>query len=77
MVSYVGYFHDIVNGYFLLATWLLPGIWLNRKVLPRLIEWHPVYNTLSVVSADKLRFALLWPIYYGRLLFSLAVDRLL
>lgn len=53
------------------------GLTLNRKVLPRLIDWHPVYNTVSNVAGEKLRFFVLWPTNYGVLLTQLVIHRVL
>lgn len=53
------------------------GVYLNRAVLPRLIEWHPMYDTLEGVTNEKLRFFFLWPIAYLGLFFRLAVNEVL
>lgn len=58
-------------------SWLALGAWLNRNVLVRLVIWHPVYDTLAQVTADKVRFFLFWPITYAVLLLRLTIDRLI
>ena len=37
------------------------GVYLNRNVLRRVIEWHPMYNTLENVTQSKMKFFGLWP----------------
>ena len=56
-------------------VYLAMGFALNRIVLRGLIEWHPVYNTLSNVSRAKLGMMLLWPIRYPVLFFQLLVSK--
>ena len=51
------------------------GVYLNRKVLPRLVDFHPVYNTLNNVTRDKLNMFKLWPISYPKLFFHLWIDK--
>lgn len=53
------------------------GVYLNRSVLRRLVEWHPIYNTLGNVTSDKLRFFLLWPITYFFLFVRLGINKIL
>ncbi|MDO5542152.1 MAG: hypothetical protein Q4F77_02475 [Acinetobacter sp.] len=53
------------------------GIFLSKKVLANLIEWHPIHNTIDNVSSAKLGFALLWPIRYLVLFFKLGVLKAL
>ena len=74
---YVGYYRQWYGLTPLAFVWLLQGVWLNKKVLPRVIVWHPIYNTLGNVVGDKLRFALLWPIHYAILLGQLTINRML
>jgi len=77
VVLYLCFYKEAVSLGVFFATWLLQGAWLNRKVLRRLITWHPVYSTVSNVTGAKLRFWLLWPIHYGILLVQLTLDRLI
>lgn len=57
--------------------YFLSGFILNRVVLRRLIEWHPIYNTLHNVSSAKLRTFLLWPLAYISLFFRLIINKIL
>lgn len=60
-----------------ILVYLGAGFYLNKKVLPQLICWHPVYNTLTNVTSEKLKLFLFWPITYLILLFKLGVDKVL
>ncbi|HHW4679329.1 MAG TPA: hypothetical protein ACQGQH_07795 [Xylella sp.] len=51
------------------------GFIMNRLVLRRLIEWHPVYNTLENVSSSKLSALILWPISYPILFVRLVINK--
>jgi hypothetical protein len=53
------------------------GIFLNRVVLTRLVEWHEFHNTIQNVSTAKLRQVAFWPLAYPVLFFKLGVTRLL
>jgi len=53
------------------------GIYLNRGVLRRIIEWHPMYSTLHNVTSAKLQYFFLWPITYFFLFIRLGINRLL
>lgn len=53
------------------------GLYLSRAVLCKIIEWHPVHNTLYNVTSDKLRFFFLWPILYFFLFVRLGINKLL
>lgn len=53
------------------------GFYLNRSVLRRLIEWHPMYNTLDNVTSEKLKFFFLWPITYFFLFIRLGINKVL
>ena len=57
--------------------YIVAGFYLNKKVLPRLIEWHPVLNTLDNVSMEKLKLFIAWPLTYGLLLSKLSVNKIL
>jgi hypothetical protein len=60
-----------VLGYFLI------GIFLNVTVLRRLVEWHPMYNTIDNVSSAKLSAIAFWPISYPILFFKLFIAQYL
>lgn len=60
-----------------LIAYLICGIYLNRIVLRRIIDWHPIYNTVENVFKGKLYMLFLWPISYPILLIKLAVDKFL
>lgn len=64
-------------GYVVAFAYAALGVFLNRLVLRRIIEWHPIYNTLENVSFEKLKYMLLWPFAYPMLFLRLLVDRLL
>jgi hypothetical protein len=66
-----------VPGWTAALVYLLIGVALNRTVLRRLIEWHPVYNTLENVAGAKLRMMLFWPATYLVLFFKLGVSKYL
>lgn len=53
------------------------GIYLNRKVLGKIVEWHPMYDTLEGVASDKLRFFIFWPVSYLALFSRIIVNRVL
>ena len=57
--------------------YIVAGFYLNKKVLPRLIEWHPVFNTLDNVSMEKLKLFIAWPLTYGLLLSKLSINKIL
>jgi glucan phosphoethanolaminetransferase (alkaline phosphatase superfamily) len=66
-----------------IVTWLAviqyfaSGIYLNRRVLRNLIEWHPMHNTLSNVASAKTNFFLFWPLHYLLLFVRLGINRVL
>ncbi len=62
-----------------LAFFFYPGagIYLNRKVLRELIEWHPMHDTLSNVANAKLSAVIFWPISYFNLFFQLTINKVL
>jgi hypothetical protein len=62
-------------GFVVFLGYLALGFLLNRIVLRGLIEWHPVYSTLSNVSSAKLGMLTLWPIRYPALFFKLLVAK--
>ncbi len=53
------------------------GFYLSRAVLRKIIEWHPMYNTLYNVTSDKLKFFFLWPITYFFLFVRLGINKVL
>ncbi len=53
------------------------GFYLSRAVLRRIIEWHPMYNTLYNVTSGKLKFFLFWPIAYFFLFVRLSINKVL
>ena len=59
------------------AGYLLAGVYLNRRVLRRLIAWHPQFDTVQNVSSAKLSALLLWPVVYPVLMFKLVVMKML
>ena len=61
----------------LIIAYIAAGIYLNRRVLRKLIEWHPVHNTIDNVSSAKLGFFLLWPIRYFFLFMRLGITKVL
>lgn len=53
------------------------GFYLSRAVLRKIIERHPMYNTLYNVTSDKLKFFFLWPITYFFLFMRLGINKVL
>ena len=53
------------------------GVFLNRIVLRRLIDWHPSFNTLSNVATTKLRTAVFWIVQYPILFWQLFIATFL
>lgn len=53
------------------------GFYLSRSVLRRIIDWHPMYDTLYNVTSEKLRFFFLWPITYLFLFMRLGINKIL
>jgi len=66
-----------------MPIWFMPlmyvviGCVLNRVVLRRLVEFHPLYNTLGVVAKTKLVYVVFWPLAYAYLLVMVIIDRVL
>lgn len=50
------------------------GFVMTRYVMGRLIEFHPMHNTLANVFSAKLWMFLLWPLRMPVLLFKLTVS---
>ena len=65
------------GGWLLLAAYLGCGIYLNRAVLRKLIEWHAIYNTLENVSNAKLTAVVFWPFSYAFLFIRIAINKAL
>jgi hypothetical protein len=53
------------------------GAYLNKAVLPRIVEWHPMYNTLANVTSEKLKLFVFWPLTYLILIVKLGVNKLI
>lgn len=51
---------DVIGSFAVLA-YLGCGFYLSRAVLSRVVEWHPVYNTLENVTSAKLWFFFFGP----------------
>jgi hypothetical protein len=77
LVSIASAFSAPIFGNLALFFYLGAGIYLNRSVLRRIIEWHPMYNTLDNVTSAKLKFFLLWPILYVFLFVRLGINKVL
>lgn len=56
-------------------AYIVCGVYLNRKVLPKLVDFHPVYNTLDNVTRDKMNMFKLWPVSYPKLFWHLWIDK--
>lgn len=63
--------------YPVLAVYIYCGVYLNRNVLRRLIEWHPMHNTLNNVASAKFKQAVLWPFSYLALFIQLGINKVL
>lgn len=57
--------------------YIVIGIAMSRVMMRRLIQWHPMYDTLYNVTSAKLWMAVLWPLQMGSLLFRLTVNKVL
>ena len=51
------------------------GVFLNRRVLRNIIEWHPFLATLDGVASEKLIMVVFWPIKYPVLFSKIAADK--
>jgi hypothetical protein len=76
LLCFGGYYFDLL-GAIAFFFYLGAGFYLNRNVLARLVEWHPVYNTLDNVTSEKLKFFIGWPILYLPLFVKLGIDKVL
>ncbi len=67
-----------IPGIITFIYYISAGIYLNRQVLRRLVEWnHPVHGTIDNESSAKLGFLLLWPIRYIVLFAKLGIIKAL
>lgn len=64
-------------GLLLVGCYLALGAVLTRIMLTRLVEWHPVYDTIGAVVDTKIRFVVFWPVKFGLLLTQLVINRVL
>ncbi|MCP3943443.1 MAG: hypothetical protein GY710_18450 [Desulfobacteraceae bacterium] len=71
-----GFFATPFSG-IVFPLYFISGFVMNRIVLRRCVNWHPVYNTLENVAGSKLRMFLFWPLSYLALFFKLAVMKAL
>lgn len=62
-----------------LAFWFYfgTGLYLSRAVLRKIVEWHPMYDTLYNVTSAKLKFFFFWPVMYFFLFARLGVNKVL
>lgn len=70
-------FNSSVFGWLAFFEYIAAGVYLNRGVLRKLIEWHPMYNTLDNVASTKLKFFFFWPITYLFLFIRLGINKIL
>lgn len=61
------------------AVWVYLGLGfvMTRIVMRRLIEFHPMYNTLANVLSAKLWMFFLWPLRMFFLLLQLSINKAL
>lgn len=72
MALTIGFFAN-----FSFLVYIAIGVYMSRGVMRRLIEWHPMYDTLYNVTSAKLWMVGLWPLQMLMLLFRLTVNRAL
>lgn len=60
-----------------IGLYLVIGFVMTRIVMPRLIQWHPMYDTLYNVTSAKLWMFVLWPFQMISLLFRLTINKIL
>lgn len=77
LVGIASYFSSSLFGYLSFIFYIGAGFYLSRAVLRKIIEWHPMYNTLYNVTSDKLKFFFLWPIMYMFLFLRLGINKVL
>lgn len=66
-----------INWIFFIVVYIVCGIYLTKWILPKLVEWHPMYNTVQNVFEAKMGFIFLWFVQYPVLFFKLAVTKYL
>ena len=61
------------------AVWVYLGLGfaMTRIVMRRLIEFHPMYNTLANVVSAKLWMFFAWPLRMLMLLLNLSINKAL
>jgi hypothetical protein len=57
------------------VAYLAIGLFLNRRVLSALIEWHPMHDTIGEIARSKATMLLFWPYKYADLFFQMLVSR--
>lgn len=67
----------IRSPYISIPAYLCIGIMMSRFVMRRLVQWHPLYNTLHNVVSAKFWMVMLWPLNMLILLVKLSANRLL
>jgi energy-converting hydrogenase Eha subunit E len=60
-----------------LFVYIAIGVVMSRVVMRRMVQWHPMYDTLYNVTSAKLGMVALWPLQMGSLLFRLTVNKVL
>lgn len=60
---------------YLFITYFCCGVYLQRKVLRRLISWHPIWNTVEIVFREKLEKLILWPVAYPKLFLKIVIYK--
>lgn len=66
-----------VSWWLFFIGYLVIGVALNHLILKRIVEWHPMYNTIDNVASAKLKAVLFWPISYLFLLISITINKVL
>ncbi len=77
LVVLASVFESSIFGNLAFFFYFVVGFYLNRAVLRKIVEWHPMHNTLGNITSEKLKFFLLWPITYLFLFISLGVNKVL
>jgi hypothetical protein len=70
-------FSSTLFGYLAFFFYIGSGVYLNRSVLRKIVEWHPMYNTLYNVTSSKMKFFLFWPVTYLFLFMRLGINKIL
>jgi hypothetical protein len=75
---FIGLFHiDAMTFGMYVFAYLLIGFLLNRKVLRRMVTWHPVYDSVGNVAEAKFTMFLMWPLTYFMLFVYFAINEYL